>query len=173
MIRLYASPLNQNDPYAKGFFFESPEEYDEMSLNIRHENGNCLEEYDLLFIEGAQIDRLLFNALYVCQTNFPAFFRATEDWSEEEKVKVIVAVDHAGQKFHLGKDNPDRFDGKVEIHRADSFRDLAFKLVDERRFGKIPAKAQHYLDYKAIALDLAIEYREMIISGKKYIYRYS
>ena len=38
-------------------------------------------------------------------------------------------------------------------------------------YGAIPAPIQNYLDYDAIARDLAMDYSEIRIDGTRYIYR--
>ncbi len=50
-------------------------------------------------------------------------------------------------------------------------RELAEQFIDEGLFGEIPERLQYYLDYDAIARDLAVDYSEANIAGSRVIYR--
>ena len=52
-------------------------------------------------------------------------------------------------------------------------RELAEQFVDEGLFGEVPESFQFYIDYDAIARDLAVEYSEIRIAGERLIYRAS
>ena len=133
------------------------------------ENSNVIPATRL--IDGETIDAELFNALYVSQVNFEYFFEACEDWDDDQKTKVIIAVGECGYEFDLAKDTPDQFD--IDIYEFDTMRDLAIHYVDEGLFGEIPENLQFYLDYDAIARDLAVEYTQTVINGQRLIYRCS
>ncbi len=166
MTTLYATPY---DISANGFYFETVEEYTKKVSKLRNSSGWPVEEFELQFIDGESIDAKLFEALGVHQGNFPAFLEAANDWSEDDKIKVIIAVGEAGYSFALGTDDPDKFD--VDLYELDSMRELAKQFVEEGLFGEIPEKIQHYLDYDAIARDLSMDYSEITIAGTHYIYR--
>ncbi len=124
-----------------------------------------------LMINGETIAAELFKALYVFQGNFEHFLDACDDWDDEQKTKVIIAVGECGYEFDLTKDDPDDFD--VDIYDCDTMRELAIYNVDEGLFGEIPENLQPYLDYDAIARDLAVEYTQTVINGQRLIYRRS
>ena len=71
--------------------------------------------------------------------------------------------------FDLDKDDPD--DLEVDICEMDSMRDLAIEFVDEGLFGDIPEHLQNYIDYDAMARDLAIDYAQTNIAETNLIYR--
>jgi len=50
-------------------------------------------------------------------------------------------------------------------------RELAEQFVDDGLFGEVPEQFQFYIDYDAIARDLAVEYSEVEIAGERLIYR--
>lgn len=50
-------------------------------------------------------------------------------------------------------------------------RELAEQFVDEGLFGDIPERLAGYIDYDAIARDLAMDYAETTIAGEWLIYR--
>lgn len=168
MTRLFAQPY---DISATGFFFETAEEYNKKASDLRNSYGFPVEEFEIQFIDGDDVDARLFEALGVHQGNFPAYLEAVTDWSEDDKIKTIIAVGEAGYSFTLGEDNPDQFD--IDLYAIDSLRDLAMQFVEEGLFGDIPERIKHYLDYDAIARDLGMDYSETTIDNTRYVYRCS
>jgi hypothetical protein len=166
MTTLHAQPY---DISANGFYFETAAEYSEKADKLLNSYGQPVEEFELQFIDGESIDTDLFKALGVHQGNFAAYLEAVNDWSEDDKIKVIIAVGEAGYNFDLGKDTPDQFD--VDLYELDSLKDLAEQFVEEGLYGEIPKSLQYYIDYEAIARDLSADYSEIRIDGTNYIYR--
>ncbi|TXG84750.1 MAG: antirestriction protein ArdA [Sphingomonadales bacterium] len=166
MIKLFAQPY---DISASGFYFESADEYAAKAATNRNDWGGIVEEYEIQFIDGEGLDAELFRALNVHQGSFAAFLDAAEDWSDDDKIRVIIATGEAGYQFDLGTDSPDRFD--IDLYECDSMRDLAMQFVDDGLFGEIPDQLQHYLDYDAIARDLAMDYSQAVIDDRRYLYR--
>lgn len=166
MTKLFAQPY---DISANGFYFETTEEYNEKASKLINSYGQPVEEFELQFIDGESIDADLFKVLGVHQGNFSAYLEAVNDWSEDEKIKVIIAVGEAGYKFDLSKDTPDQFD--IDLYELDSLKDLAEQFVEEGLYGEIPKALQYYIDYEAIARDLGMDYSEIRIDGTNYIYR--
>ncbi|MEP3346296.1 MAG: antirestriction protein ArdA, partial [Litoreibacter sp.] len=58
-----------------------------------------------------------------------------------------------------------------DIYHARSMKDLAEEFVAEGLFGDIPDHLAHYIDYDAIARDLAVDYSEVNVAGDFLIYR--
>lgn len=166
MTQLFAQPY---DISATGFFFESMEEYDSKSGKLQNSYGEPVEEFEIQFIDGEDIDCALFRALGVHQGDISAYFEAVDEWDDPQKVNVILAVGEAGYSFELGKDSPDQFD--IQIYEVDSMKELAEQFLEEGLFGEIPESIQFYIDYDAIARDLAMDYAEAVIAGTHYIYR--
>jgi len=166
MTQLFAQPY---DISAKGFFFESIDEYDSKSSKLRNDYGQPVEEFEIQFIDGEDIDCALFRALGVHQGYITAYLEAVDEWEEHQKINVILAVGEAGYSFELGKDDPDQFD--IQIYEVESMKELAEQFVEEGLFGEIPQSIQFYVDYEAIARDLAMDYAESVIAGTNYIYR--
>jgi len=166
MTTLHAQPY---DISANGFYFETAEEYNEKASKLLNSYGQPVEEFELQFIDGESIDADLFKALGVHQGNFAAYLEAVDDWSADDKIKVIIAVGEAGYNFDLGKDAPDQFD--IDLYELDSLKDLAEQFVEEGLYGEIPKALQYYIDYEAIARDLGMDYSEIRIDGTNYIYR--
>lgn len=48
---------------------------------------------------------------------------------------------------------------------------MAEQFVEEGLYGEIPKALQYYIDYEAIARDLAVDYSPVKVSGCNFIYR--
>ena len=168
MTQLHAQPY---DISTNGFFFDSEEEYNEKASKNLNSFGFPVEEYEIQFIDGETIDAQLFKALGVNQCNFGKFLEACDSWDDHQKHKVIIATGECGYSFDLESGDPDDFD--VDIYEMDSLHQLAEHFVDEGLFGEIPERLQFYLDYDAIARDLGMDYSEIRIDGKNFVYRCS
>ena len=166
MTKLYAQPY---DISATGFYFTSAAEYDDKAAALRNRYGQPVEEFEIQFIDGESIDAQLFQTVGVHQGDIAAYFEAMEEWSQEDKIKVIIAVGETGYRFDLAKDDPDKFE--VDLYECDTMRDLAMQFVDDGLFGEVPSAIQNYLDYDAIARDLGMDYGQVTIDGARYIYR--
>ncbi len=166
MTTLYAQPY---DISARGFYFDTASEYSAKASKLKNDYGQPVEEFEIQFIDGQYLDAKLFEALGVNQANHEAFLESVTDWSDDEKIKVIIAVGEAGYKFRLGDDVPDQFE--VDLYQADSLADLAAQFVEEGHYGEIPELLRNYIDYDAIARDLSVEYGDIRLGGNRYIYR--
>lgn len=166
MTILYAQPY---DLAANGFYFESADEYASKANVLRNDYGQPVEEFEIQFIDGETIDAQLFEAIGVNQCNIEGYFDAFESWTDDQKVRVIIAVSDLGYRFTFGQDAPDDFD--IDLYEVDTLRDLAMQFVDEGVFGDIPKPIENYLDYDAIARDLAMDYGATTIDGTRYAYR--
>ncbi len=83
MIQLYAQPY---DASAKGFFFFRVREYAVRAATNRNDCGGIIEEYEIQFIDGEDIDCALAKAWELNQANFAAFLEAAEEWDEDDKL---------------------------------------------------------------------------------------
>lgn len=163
---LFAQPY---DVSAEEFYFASVEGYEKKSARVRNSCGQPVEEFEIQFIDGDEIDAALFKAISVNQGNFGAFLDACNYWNTDQKRKVIIAVGEYGYGFNLKTDDPDKFD--VEIYELNSLRELAQHFVDEGLFGQIPESIKYHLDYDSIARDLGCDYSEITIAGVGLVYR--
>lgn len=165
MTQLYAQPY---DLSATGFYFETAEEYQKNAIDLRNGYGDPVEEFEIQFIDGKYIDYDLARTIGLNQANIVQFFDCINDWGDGQKQQVIIAVGECGYGFDANT-APDDFD--VEIHELDTMRKLAEQFVEEGLFGEVPESFQFYIDYDAIARDLAVDYSEVEIAGKRLIYR--
>jgi len=89
------------------------------------------------------------------------------------QVKGVVSANTRGMALRLDKAKlptlVDDFD--VDIYDVNSMRALAEQFVEEGLFGDIPERLQFYIDYDAIARDLAVDYSEAVIASSRVIYR--
>jgi Antirestriction protein (ArdA) len=166
MTLLHAQPYDLD---AQGFYFESAEDYAAQVRNLRNRWNEPVEEFEIQFIDGDGIDAELFHALRVSQGDVEPFFEALTEWTYDDKTRVIIAVGEVGTPFSLGKDDPVDLD--IDLYEVESLRELAVQLVEEGLFGEIPDAISCYLDYDAIARDLAMDYGSVAIDGRRYAYR--
>lgn len=167
MTVLHAQPY---DITAQGFFFRSAREYDQRARQVRIAAGQPVEEFEIQFIDGDDIDCALASALGLNQCNFAEFFELTCSLDEDDKLRLIIALGECG--YHLTPEmSPDDFD--IDLYELDSMHELAEQFVDEGLMGDVPENLLWYFDYDALARDLSIDYSEIEIAGKRYIYRCS
>ncbi len=166
MIQLFAQPY---DISANGFFFQTVEEYQIKRNQCTNDYGQAVEEFEIQFIDGNDLDCEYFNALGVHQGNFHDFLDTCDEWEEYQKITVIIAVGECGYHFDLAAYEPDNFE--IDIYKMDNMKELAYEFVEQGLFGEIPERIQCYLDFDAIACDLSIDYSEISIAGKNFVYR--
>jgi hypothetical protein len=93
---LWAQP---HDISAKGFHFASVEGFQKQSARVRNSLGLPVQEYEIEFIEGDEMDAQLFKAVSVHQADIGAFFDAIKRWDIDKLRKVIIAVGEHGDSF--------------------------------------------------------------------------
>lgn len=162
---LFAQPY---DTSACGFYFETYEQYLERLAKARNDFGQPVEEFEIQFIDGDQIDCELADAFGINQANFSSYLDAVTEWDEERKQRYIIAVGLCGFSHEQVADDP--YDEEIDIYYVESVRDLAELFVYEGLYGDIPESLQYYIDYDAIARDLAVEYSETTIAGTAVVY---
>ena len=161
---LYAQPY---DISACGFYFCSLEEFTDKSSHLLNHYGHPVEEFEIQFIEGDNFDCELFKALSIQQKSIGDYLSACEYFSDDQKIRVILATGECGYSFDYQSDDPDGYD--IEIYELDSLHDLAEQFIEDGLFGDIPENIRYYLDLDAIARDLGMDYSETSIAGKNYI----
>ncbi|MDD3020703.1 MAG: antirestriction protein ArdA [Alphaproteobacteria bacterium] len=163
---LFAQPY---DISAHGFYFRSLEEFTDKSSRLLNHYGDLVEEFEIQFIDGDDLDCELFKALSIHQGTIGDYLGACEYFSDDQKIRVILATRECGYNFDYSSDDPDGYD--IDIYELDSLRDLAEQFIEDGLFGDIPENIRYYLDLDAIARDLGMDYSETIIAGKNYIFR--
>lgn len=161
-ITLFAQPY---DISAAGFYFETVEDYDRLAATNRNDFGQVVEEYEIQFIDGDNLDAEMAKAFGLSQGNFSRFLEMAENDSDDEKLAFIIAVGECG----YSADRADNVD--IDIYPNMNMRELAEQFVDEGLFCDIPANLACYLDYDAIARDLSMDYTETEIAGQRLVYR--
>lgn len=164
-ITLFAQPY---DISAIGFYFETAEDYDLNAAKAVNNYGQRAEEFEIQFIDGAALDCALAGAWGLHQGNFAAYLDTAADWDEDRKRRYIIAVGEYGFSHDDVADDPDN-EG-VDIYYLDSLRELAESFVSEGLYGPIPEALQFYIDYDAIARDLAVDFSESEIAGERFIH---
>jgi antirestriction protein len=168
MTTFFAQPY---DLHAVGFYFSDQESYAAKIGTVTNEFGQRVEEFEIQFIDGEDIDAALANAWGVNQANVARLMEVLEEWDTHDKECFIIAVGECGYGFDAKTVEPDDFE--VDVYHDETLRDLAERFVDEGMFGDIPERLQFYIDYDAIARDLAHDYTETVIAGQQMVYRCS
>ena len=132
--------------------------------------GDPVEEFEIQFIDGEDLDCELAKAIGLNQANFADFLELADAWEEWQKINTIIAVVECGYDFDPQND-PDHYG--IDLYFVDSMKELAEQFVEEGLYGDIPESLQYYIDYDAIARDLAVEYTETQIAGERMVYRCS
>lgn len=169
MTTTYHAQPYDND--ATGFYFEDKDTYLEKISNITNAHGQAVEEFEIQFIDGEPLDGDLTKAFGLNQANILHFMDAVDEWDDDEKRRYIVAVWNFQQPFEHGKDHPSDLD--VIMYQASSLVELAMQFVDEGHYGDISAFMTNYIDYAAMARDLAFDYDMMEIGGERWAVCYS
>lgn len=165
MTTLYAQPY---DITATGFYFETSEQYAALAEKARNDYGQPVEEFEIQFIDGERLDAELAEAWGLNQATFAAFFDAADEWEDHSKIRLIISM-REGIGFNVETDDIDALD--VDIYGVETLRELAEQFVDDGLFGDIPEPLRGYIDYEAIARDLAMDYIEITIAGDRLTYR--
>lgn len=163
---LYAQPY---DIAARGFFFESAVTYACEVATKTNNYGIPVEKFEIQFIKGELIDAQLFVAWEVGQADIQRFFEVVEAWDDDQKARVIIALTEGVADFDPYTDDPDDLD--IDLYTIDTMEDLAEQFVEDGLFGDIPEHLAWYIDYAAIARDLAMDYTAACIAGQRLIYR--
>ena len=165
MTTLYAQPY---DLSATGFSFETADEFSEKIKTIRNDFGQKVEEFEIQFIDGEEIDCALARAWALHQGNCVHFLTAAEEWDERQKQHFIIAVGECGYPFDPEKDDPDDFD--VDVYPEQSLREFAEVCIEDGWFGPVPEALAPFIDYDAVARDLGVDYSEITIAGESFVY---
>lgn len=167
-ISLHAQPY---DLSATGFYFGSAEEFKAKSNALKNAYGEQVEEFEIQFIDGSDLDHAFTKAFGLYQSNISAFFEIIGSWEDWQKIHFIIAVGECGYDYDANMLNPNDFD--VDIYPETSLRELAEQFVQEGLYGEIPSPIAFYIDYNAMARDLSADYSETVIAGIQYTYRCS
>lgn len=166
MTSFYAQPYDNS---TTGFYFENKETFEKKITSIRNDCGEPVEDFEIQFIDGEMIDAELCKALGLYQPNIVKVMECLDEWDDDQKRNVIIAVGECGYSFEVETGDSDGFD--IDLYEVDSMKELAEQFVDDGLFGEIPASIQSYIDYEAIERDLACDYSEITIDGQRYVYR--
>jgi antirestriction protein len=165
-VTLYAQPYDQA---ARGFYFEDVDSFQEKSRNLKNDYGQIVEEFEIQFIDGSDLNCTLAKAYGINQANLAHYYQAIDDWDDEEKTKFIIAVGECSYSFDFSKDHPSDFE--IDLYEADNMRDFAETYAGDWLLCDVPESIKCYIDYEALARDLAVEYCATEIAGMRYVYR--
>lgn len=163
-ITLRAKPL---DPKLEGFYFTSKSDYKQKLKSHLSTYQKSMQEIDIVFIDGTPIDRALALAIGLNTENLYDYFDCLEKWHNFQKINAIIAMDKLGRTFDPYDDPADY---NIVVYQAESLADLAESFVAEGLFGTLPPQFSLYIDYNAIAADLAADYKTIKIGDEALVY---
>lgn len=166
MTNLYAQPY---DISASGFYFKTDEEFQTKSKGLRNDYGEPVEEYEIQFIDGEQIDCELAQAFCLNQANFVLYLEYAKQWNTHEKTCFIIANGECGYNFNPKHENINTLE--IDIYDVSNLKELAEQFVDEGFYGDIPKPIELYIDHEAMARDLAMDFAMTEIAGNRFAYR--
>ena len=161
MPTLFAQPYNIN---TTGFFFDTYEDYHQKYTTCFDAFGCPVEEFEIQFIDGDNLDLHLFQAWGVYQNNLEQFFNAVDNLDDHTKI-ALIAMAECGYEINENTNTDD-----VTIYYCETLKDLAFQFIEEEIFGPIPKALEPYINYDAIARDLGFDYSELNLAGKTIIF---
>ena len=161
MIQLHAQPYNID---ATGFYFDTPDAYEAKSTNLKDRYGCPVEEFEIQFIDGDDIECELAKVMNLNQANMARYFELIDECDEHELIKIIIGL---SEGYDLDKFDPDG----VDIYEVESLADLADRFIDEGLYGEVPEHLRNYLDTERMGRDLGYDgYVEITIAGKRLVY---
>lgn len=166
MTNLFAQPY---DISASGFYFKTAEEFQTQSKGLRNDYGDPVEEYEIQFIDGEQIDCELAQAFCLNQVNFAEYLECVDEWNDDQKTRYIIANGECGYGFNPKAENIDNLE--IDIYHVSNLKQLAEQFVDEGLYGDIPQALEFYIDHEAMARDLSADYSMTEIAGNCLAYR--
>ncbi|MEZ5836098.1 MAG: antirestriction protein ArdA [Geminicoccaceae bacterium] len=166
-VTLYAQPY---DITATGFYFKTYEEYEEKVAALKNEAGLPVEEFEIQFVDGDNVEARFAKAVGLNQVNVEKFLECVEDWGGDEMIRAILMLEDGFVGFDENSEPSDFED--IDVYEDMTMEDLAEHFVDEGLFGDIPEAIAGYLDYEKIARDLSMDYSETTVDGRQFIYRW-
>lgn len=146
MANLYANPYATN---ARGFYFSNYDEYEDGA------EASGVEEFEIQFIDGNDIEQMLFRAMRVNQGNLEQYFDAADEFDEDDAMRIAILMEDLNYDFDYAMD---RKDDLVVYGEFDSDEQFAQEYVDS--IGSIADalgdRAEYYFDYDAFGRDLRI-----------------
>lgn len=142
---LFAQPYSCD---ASGFYFTSPEAYEDQAAENTDRFGQPVEEYEVQHIEGQGAD--LFQALKITQGNVRDFFDIVETYTPDEQAALYFLVGERGMTLEEARDQLDDVcltqQGPKEYGEA---------LFDEIH-GDLPQSVRMYVDTDGFTRDLLL-----------------
>jgi hypothetical protein len=161
-IQLHAQPYSID---AAGFYFSTIEEYETKSTGHVDRYSQPVEEYEIQFIDGDDIECELAKAMGLSQANLASYFGLIDEQMDEYELhRLIIALDNG---YGLDADLDD-----IEVYYEDDLTKLAEQFIDDGLYGDIPDNIANYLDTERMGRDLSFDgYTEATVAGQRLVYR--
>jgi len=146
MTTLYANPYSLD---ATGFYFDSFEDYEAKATTARDRFGNKVEEFEIDYIDGD--NPALFAAVGVNQATLGRWFEQLDDIDDgsDEAIAISYLVEVIGMPLEQALE---QYEGVQVWHGTAT--DYAAEIIEETT--EIPQHLGAYIDYEAIARDMAL-----------------
>ena len=142
MTEFYAQPYSIDHT---GFYFDSIETFE---AGMEKLNKRGCEEVEIQFIDGDEHLARLANAVTIHQCDIASWFEELDDLDQTEATQIIVLLD-------IGHSLGDALEHYEEVFLFNgSASDYAYDLINETC--EVPENLRYYIDYDAIARDMAI-----------------
>jgi hypothetical protein len=166
MAQFHAQPY---DIDATGFYFNDAEDYQIKADANRNRYGQPVEEYEIQFIDGTDLECSFVSAAGINQANLGDVIECLETWEDHDLIIACIAFGKLGMAFDPDFD-PDRSD--IIVHHYDNLEEMADDLIfNEQILGPIPPALEPYIDVEAyVQGTLRHSVSETTIAGTNYIY---
>lgn len=161
-MNLYAKPISDT---AKGFHFSKLSEFIFASTTCRNKAGELVKKFAIEFVEGSEIDRLLAKLWPLKSTTLKTYLDAVETWSEDDKVKYIIAVGELGYERAEYVDGRDAID--IELFKFATMKRFAEHMMKNGIYATFP---KDKVKLETVIEELEADYSEINIGGVNYIF---
>lgn len=93
MTTFFAQPY---DISATGFYFDSFDDYQAKARASQNDYGQPIEEFEIQFIDGDDLDAAFADAFGINQANIARFINLADEWGDDEKTRFIIAIGECG-----------------------------------------------------------------------------
>lgn len=163
-MRFYAMPY---DYEARGFYFSDTEEYETKAKANVNFYGQPVEEYEIQFIDGGEVESLLAQAFGLNQCNVSKFIEFIDNGYSERAYAAAWWLWHnnmktAEQVYEMDEDDLESYvlhecEFNCALNEDGAIEEYAHVyLEDTGQLDAIPESLRYYFDYAAFARDMRL-----------------
>lgn len=163
-MRFYAQPYDLN---ASGFYFSDEEEYTRKAKSNFNSSGFIVEEYEIQFIDGDDMETLIANAFGLNQCNFTKFIDFMSKGYSERAYAAAWWLWHnnmrtVNQVYEMEEDDLESYilhecDHDCAMNEESALADYAAQYVeDSGLLSEVPENIRYYFDFTAYGRDMRL-----------------